>query len=218
MTAKTAARMMMGLALALSCVAAACTGMARAADVRPLEEKARVGERKGEVLEEKAAPDGDKKAPTPAEAITPPEAAALDPKGRAPLDEALTCLARTVYWEAKGESRAGMEAIANVVMNRVAAESFPDTVCEVVTDGKKAGACQFSWWCDGRPDDVEEPECYAVAIEIARLALNRELPDRSSGALHFHSGKVPEGWSKELVETVQVGDHRFYKPRSAEGR
>ena len=62
-----------------------------------------------------------------AEPITPDEATALDPDGAAPVDEALVCLARTVYWEAKGEGVAGMEAVANVVINRLAADGFPAT-------------------------------------------------------------------------------------------
>jgi hypothetical protein len=33
--------------------------------------------------------------------ITPGEAQAVDPAGQAPLDDSITCLARTIYWEAK---------------------------------------------------------------------------------------------------------------------
>jgi spore germination cell wall hydrolase CwlJ-like protein len=27
---------------------------------------------------------------------------AVDPAGQAPMDDSITCLARTIYWEAKG--------------------------------------------------------------------------------------------------------------------
>jgi spore germination cell wall hydrolase CwlJ-like protein len=72
---------------------------------------------KVETLEEQAASET-----VPADAaepLTEAEAAVVDPEGDAPLEDPLTCLARTVYWEAKGEDLAAMEAVANVVMNRL---------------------------------------------------------------------------------------------------
>jgi spore germination cell wall hydrolase CwlJ-like protein len=51
------------------------------------------------------------------------------------VENAIICLARTIYWEAKGEGIAGMEAVANVVMNRLGHEGFPESnsqlVCEI---------------------------------------------------------------------------------------
>jgi spore germination cell wall hydrolase CwlJ-like protein len=178
-----------------------------------LEEKAQAAETKGEVLEEKASTDGDGKTPAAAQTITRSEAQAVDPEGEEPLDDALTCLARSIYWEAKGEDRPGMEAIASVVMNRLGKQSFPNTVCGVVKEGKERGACQFSWWCDGRPDDVEEESRYTITMEIARLALNRRLPDRTGGALYFHSAEVTPSWDDDYVQSATFGNHRFYRPK-----
>ena len=161
-----------------------------------------------EGLEEEAA--GGSGAPA-AEPLTKTEAAAVDPEGAAPLEDPLTCLARTIYWEAKGEDVAAMEAVANVVMNRLAAEPFPDTICGVVTEGKEGGPCQFAWWCDGSPDDVEEPDRYAITTEVARRALNQELPDRTDGALFFHGVADTPDWAADYVETVRLGDHVFYR-------
>ncbi len=80
-------------------------------------QKAEAAESKAEVLEENAAAQGSKAHPTPSEIITKPEVQAVDPVGEEPLNDAITCLARTIYWEAKGEGAVGMEAIANVVMS-----------------------------------------------------------------------------------------------------
>ncbi len=174
--------------------------------------KAETAESKAGVLEQKAATEGSKKLPSATETITKPEAQAVDPVGKAPLDDAITCLSRTIYWEARGDGAAGMKAIANVVMNRLGREGFPNTICGVVTQGREQGACQFSWWCDGRLDDAEENEPYAIAKEIARKALNRQLTDRTSGALYYHRHNVPPSWSVEYIKTVEVGKHVFYKP------
>jgi len=51
---------------------------------------------------------------------------------RAFHNESLACLARNVYFEARGEPLAGQFAVAEVTMNRKASRLFPRTVCDVV--------------------------------------------------------------------------------------
>ena len=189
-------------------------GQASAADQA---EKAEAGKSKAGVLEEKASAKGGKALPAPAETISKAEAQAVDPIGEEPLDGAVTCLARTIYWEAKGEGDSGMQAVANVVMNRLRHTGFPKTICGVVTQGHEQGACQFSWWCDGKRDNAEEQVPYTLAKEIARKALNRQLADRTDGALYYHQG-VPPSWAKQYLKTVQIGGHLFYKPAGGEAK
>ncbi len=176
------------------------------------EQRAESAENKAIVMEQNAAAEGDKSLPSRAEIITKPEVQAVDPVGEEPLDDAITCLSRTIYWEARGEGAAGMEAIANVVMNRLGHEGFPNTICGVVRQGHEQGACQFSWWCDGRSDDAEEEKSYAISKEITRKALNRQLTDRTGGALYFHTRQTTSDWSTGYIKTVKIGDHVFYKP------
>ena len=160
--------------------------------------------------EEKAVAQG-AKAP-PADTITKEEAQAVDPAGKERLDDAITCLARTIYWEARNSGVAGMEAIAGVVVNRLFHEGFPSTICGIVKQGQGQGSCQFSWWCDGRPDSVQDEKHYAIAKEIARKTLNRELKDPTGGALYFHGkGSAPD-WAKTYIRTVVIDDLAFYKP------
>jgi spore germination cell wall hydrolase CwlJ-like protein len=175
-------------------------------------------EKKAEALEQNAAADGDNTAPSRAEIIGKPEVQAVDAQGKKRLDDPITCLARTIYWEARGEKAASMEAVASVVMNRLGHEGFPNTVCAVVRQGNEQGACQFSWWCDGRSDQAKEDESYATAKEIARRALNLQLKDRTRGALYFHHRNVTPGWSAEYRKTVEIGEFVFYKPRGGDAR
>ena len=175
-------------------------------------------EQKAEALEQNAAANGDKSVPSASERIGKPEAQAVDPKGKEQLDDPITCLARTIYWEARGENAASMEAVASVVMNRLGHAGFPNTVCAVVRQGHEQGACQFSWWCDGRSDQAKEDESYATAKEIARRALNLQLTDRTRGALYFHHRDVTPGWSTEYMKTVEIGAFVFYKPRGGDAR
>ena len=184
-------------------------GQANAADRA---QKAEAAESKAGVLEQNAAAEGGKALPSPSEIITKTEAQAVDPIGEEPLNDAITCLSRTIYWEARGERATGMEAIANVVMNRLGHQGFPKTICKVVMQGREQGACQFSWWCDGRTDDAKEDKSYAIAKEIARKALNRQLTDRTGGALYFHQRRATPSWSNKYIKTVEVGEVVFYKP------
>jgi spore germination cell wall hydrolase CwlJ-like protein len=182
------------------------------------QQKKEVAEDKAQVLEQKAA---DKSADVPvpkSEAITQSEVQAVDPAGKSPLDDAITCMARSIYWEAKGKDTDDMAAVANVVMNRLGHAGFPDTVCAVVKQGSETKSCQFSWWCDGRPDTVQEETQYALAKEIARKALNKQLPDRTKGALYFHDRTVKPDWAREYIRTVDIGLFRFYKPQGGDAK
>lgn len=178
--------------------------------------KAAIAEDKATRLEDKVVNDAPP--PNKAETLTPAEAQAVDPAGQAALDDSITCLARTVYWEAKGADAEDMAAVASVVLNRLGSEGFPDTICGVVKQGVESKACQFSWWCDGRPDQVEEPQRYGIAKEIARKALNQQLKDSTGGALYFHDRNVRPDWAKAYRRTAQTRHLLFYKPNQALAR
>lgn len=175
-------------------------------------------EDKAEVLEQKAAEKDSLKAAPQATPLSKTEVQSVDSAGKAPMDDAITCLSRTIYWEAKGGSSEDMEAVASVVLNRLGNKDFPDTVCAVVKQGSEKSPCQFSWWCDGRPDQVEEENRYSIAKEIARKALNQQLPDRTNGALFFHDHSASVDWSKTYIKTKEIGSFMFYKPKSVAER
>lgn len=177
---------------------------------------AAVAEDKAEALEKKVVND----APPPKknEALTSGEVMAVDPSGQAPMDDSITCLARTIYWEAKGANEKDMTAVASVVLNRLGHDGFPDTICGVVKQGVETKACQFSWWCDGRSDQVEEAQRYDIAKEIARKALNQQLKDPTGGALYFHDRNVHPDWAKAYRKTAETTHFLFYKPNQALAR
>ncbi len=182
------------------------------------DQKAKEAREKAAVLEEKAAAQGRQARPSPSETITKTEAQAVDRTGKEPLDDAITCLARTIYWEARNQNDASMQAIANVVMNRLVNEGFPKTICGVVKQGREKHACQFSWWCDGLPDQAQKEDVYTRAKEIARKVLNKELGDLTKGALYFHNRGVAPSWAKGYIRTAEIGKHVFYKPRGGKAK
>ena len=50
-----------------------------------------------------------------------------------PMDEVTFeetyCMAQNIYYEARGESLKGKQAVGNVVLNRVDHKKYPNTVC-----------------------------------------------------------------------------------------
>lgn len=127
--------------------------------------------------------------------------------------EALVCLALNVYHEARGEPVEGREAVAHVVMNRVADPVFPDTICRVVMQGGEVRRyrCQFSWYCDGRSDKPFDDEAWGEAMATAQLVMRGWTTDQTGGALYYHAKSVRPRWADEFEVTATIGDHIFYR-------
>lgn len=128
-----------------------------------------------------------------------------------PAEEAKLCLARALYFEAGSEGEKAMEAVAAVVLNRVAHPEFPDDVCAVVEEGGEEEGCQFSFWCDGRSDAMEDEELARQAMEVAGRALAGEIDDPTGGALFFQragSGGKP---TPDAERSRRIGDHVFFR-------
>jgi spore germination cell wall hydrolase CwlJ-like protein len=172
------------------------------------------------------------RAALPAAAIAVPAAPAVPPAPQADLAQAakaaraaeraehdrdLECLTEAVYFEARGESKAGQAAVAQVVMNRVNHPAFPKTVCGVVYQGAKKRGCQFSFACDGRAERVAESAAWNRAQKVAARALAGVMVAEIGQATHFHTVQVHPSWAPRLRRTAQVGMHVFYKFNSRGG-
>jgi spore germination cell wall hydrolase CwlJ-like protein len=132
---------------------------------------------------------------------------AIDPDSLSP---AVRCLGRTVYFEARGRTETEMTAVAFVVRNRVDHPQFPDTPCAVVHEGGENAPCQFSWWCDGRPDVAHETAEFAKSVRIAERVLSGKATDPTGGANMFVSGRVSPRWTRVAEERGRIGAFRFF--------
>ena len=127
-------------------------------------------------------------------------------------DDPRGCLAIALYWEAGGEPRESMAAVASVVLNRRAHPDFPSTVCDVVREGGTDPGCQFKFWCDGKSETPRDADLWALAREVAAEALEGRTADATGGALFFHAaalGAAP--WRVPRERTVQIGRHVYYR-------
>ena len=130
----------------------------------------------------------------------------------------LLCVAMAVYFEARGEQQiAGQIAIAEVIENRVQDSRFPDDHCSVVKQGRYWGGhpikhqCQFTFYCDRKPETVRDHESWRTALLVASKALNGEFVPVTHGATHYHAKSVDPYWSHAGELTQAIGSHLFYK-------
>ena len=132
----------------------------------------------------------------------------------------LACMATAIYFEARGEPMVGQVAVAQVIMSRVYDERYPDTVCDVVKQGYYYSwdktipirdKCQFSFWCDGKPENIKDEDAYFWATEVAQAVMVGTLYDTTQGATHYHAYYVQPSWSKKFTRTVRINDHIFYR-------
>ena len=134
--------------------------------------------------------------------------AGLDNQGFSQSD--IEVLQRIVEAEAGGEDADGRLLVANVVLNRVKDDMFPDNIPDVVFQ-KDNGVTQFS--------PVSNGSYYRVTVsEETMAAVERALAgeDISDGALYFVARKYADPknlkWFDEnLTFLFQHGGHEFFR-------
>jgi hypothetical protein len=140
------------------------------------------------------------------------------PVGDPMRDRALDCLTAAVYYEAASEPRAGQEAVAQVVLNRLRHPSFPKSVCGVVYDGVgTASTCQFTFACDGSTSRQRVPSLWENAREVAAAALSGHVASQIGTATHYHAAYVSPYWRASLVPVGRIGNHLFYSMPGSRG-
>jgi spore germination cell wall hydrolase CwlJ-like protein len=122
-------------------------------------------------------------------------------------------LARTCWGEERSLGKEAMQAVANVVLNRVKAQRWWGlTIIEVC---KKPG--QFDCW---NPDDpncevldkvtTDDPQ-FAIAMQIATDAVNGVLPDITNGAVAYYNTTIPVPyWARGHVPCFSIGNMVLY--------
>jgi hypothetical protein len=154
----------------------------------------------------------------PGEADTPagPAAAPFVLTG-AERAEAVQCLTTAIYYEAALEPRAGQEAVAQVVLNRVRHADYPKSVCGVVFQGADRPGCQFSFACDGSMARAPVAWAWRQAREVAERALSGHVQKAVGLATHYHTTWVVAPWTPTVVKVAQIGQHVFFRPPGEAG-
>lgn len=125
-------------------------------------------------------------------------------------DAQFECLAKALYFEARGEPIDGQVAVAEVVLNRVESPRYPATICEVVHEARTR-SCQFSFMCDGKAETVTNAAAWTTAAKIARAMIDGAPRRLTGGATHFHADFVTPFWARKFAMTAEIGGHLFYR-------
>lgn len=140
-----------------------------------------------------------------------PSAPSIPPAPSEPSDPSASYDENDVYWlariieaEAGGESGEGKLAVANVVLNRVASGSYPNTIYDVIFDTKYG--TQFEPTSNGAIYNTPSEE----SIEAAKRALSGE--NNIGGALYFYNPSLVDAvWIRTNCTYIQtIGCHNFY--------
>lgn len=114
----------------------------------------------------------------------------------------LECLAKNIYFEARGESLDGQLAVGHVTLNRVEDSRWPNTICGVVYQPS-----QFSWTRNS--PRVHESEAWEIAEEMAKEAIESHEAgeDITDGAVYFARTRSSYFFAPL---TVRIGNHSFF--------
>ena len=122
-------------------------------------------------------------------------------------------LARTICGEARGEGEQGMQAVANVIMNRTDKPGWWGTTIKDVC----LKPYQFSCWNvddPNRPIILNLDENYSIyndAMAIAQNASNGSLPDITDGATNYYAKGIPEPkWAAGKTPCAVIGNQLFF--------
>ena len=110
-------------------------------------------------------------------------------------EESLLLLAKCIDAEAGNQDLYGKQLVADVILNRVDSERFPDNVTDVITQ-----KYHFSTYWDGTIDKITEPS--EDAYEAACLELQERTDDK---ILFFSAGD----YSIYCKPAYKYGDHYF---------
>ncbi|QQK79165.1 cell wall hydrolase [Salicibibacter cibi] len=134
------------------------------------------------------------------DAVSPGEQLDI-PESVSAEEEAL--LARIIQAEANGEPYDGKVGVGTVVLNRVAADNFPDSIHEVVYE-VESGSYQFSPVLDGTIDQPADEESKRAAREAI------VFDGQGQGSTYFYNpAEASNHWNATRDETISIGDHVF---------
>lgn len=116
----------------------------------------------------------------------------------------IMCLAKNIYYEARGESMHGKIAVAQVTLNRVTHRTqFEASICGVVYAKN-----QFSWTMEKHLEPRGPAWHEAQALAKAVVIGTAHLPKFK--ALYFHNLTVKPKWNQTKKLVARIGNHIFY--------
>lgn len=116
----------------------------------------------------------------------------------------ILCLAQNLYFEARNEPFAALEAVAATVFNRMELPHYPSTVCGVIYQHR-----QYSWTLEYSRWSVKPPLKF---VEMSKQFLdNRDDIQTAYPVTHFHHVGISPKWAPRMTVVSKIGAHIFYR-------
>lgn len=145
-----------------------------------------------------------------------PRAYAIAPAPTLDTDDDVTLLARVLYGEARGHSRALKTDIAYSILNRTGKRKWwGNTLREVVLKKSDRGVHQYSCLNANDPNRAQllrpTGNAWRECLDVAEDVLANPLADTTQGATHYHTDYVHPAWSKGRNAVKKTGNTFFYR-------
>lgn len=124
-------------------------------------------------------------------------------------------IAATLTGEARGEGEKGMQAVLNVLQNRLkyAKETNFDKIKDIALQKR-----QFEIWTSRKTDEqkaefvnkMRKTPQWATAIKLVERARQGKLEDLTNNATFYHTNKMEPNWADSFTKTNIIGNHIFY--------
>lgn len=121
-------------------------------------------------------------------------------------DKEIDCLAKNIYYEARGEPETGQFLVGFVTLNRVRSNSWSNSFCSVIAERN-----QFEWYSTQSLNRKLNNEAFNKAKEIATVVYNSNGTDLSQYGYFFKRTDRESKFFNSLTKISKVGNHSFYK-------
>ena len=111
---------------------------------------------------------------------------------------AATCLAFVIYFEARNQPEAAQFAVAEVTIQRVKDDRWPNTICGVVFQPN-----QYKWAKNKPP--IRDAKAWRKSQRIANIVLNNHIGAAISCSDHFHDDSETPGWTQRMALELTIG-------------
>lgn len=125
----------------------------------------------------------------------------------------IQCAREALWYEARGETEAGIKAVMQVILNRKRNKAFPNSICAVVHQPK-----QFSYRSHIKPGVALKPqpknshdtEVLLRIQSIAHAAVHSRMqPNLPREALYYTRVEIKRSWMRNMKVVAVEGEHKF---------
>lgn len=132
------------------------------------------------------------------------------------MDWSFETAVRTLWQEVRGETEDGRRAVAHVIVNRLKAKTYGDTLASVVL-----APYQFSGWNANDPNRISVTKIKdddPVLVDLRNIlsdVVTGTSKDPTGGATFYYPQSIPKPppWAAKMQPCGKFGNHLFFKPK-----